>query len=401
MGENFRPTVKKHCEHPVQQQVSMNIIIISTLEGVAWGGSEELWMQTALAAAAGGHAVAVSMMGAHREHPKLERLRQSGVEVVFAGLPSYRVDPVLKRVYRKLSRNTGIPVMKNRFSWIEDSKPDIILVNASTAISLTHFPDLLEWMIATKLPFHTLLQHHFENGVLTDWQKKGLLAVFGKAQKNHIVAWRNAEVLERQLAAVMPRKNLVLNPVSVTQQVLIPFPAWDILKIAVVARLDCVCKGQDILLEALATFTTEKPFHITFYGDGPDRPYLQDLISFYHLGHVVNFAGHVKGMDKVWADNHILLLPSISEGTPISLVEAMLCGRAAIVTDVGDNARLVTNHKNGYVVPAPTVACLQRTLAEAIADYKSWEMMGQAALGAVSTFGEKNVALSFLDKLTT
>lgn len=372
------------------------IAIISTLEGVPWGGSEELWMQTALAAVAAGHQVTVSMMGEPREHAKLSTLTDAGVHLRFSGTLRYITDSFFLRVRRKLTGRTASVRFYNRFAWLDEQQPDVILINASTAISLPHFPDLMEWMKATSLPFQTIIHHHAEHGMLTGAQASGLRTVSQKAQQVHVVALRNLQVLERQLAALFPKKNLVQNPVSVREAKMIPFPKWDILRIAVVARLDCTCKGQDILLEALANFEVPMPFSVTFYGDGPDRAYLERLVAFYRLETRVTIAGHVNGMEKIWAENHILLLPSLSEGTPISLVEAMLCGRPAMVTDVGDNARLIVDGKNGYVIPAATVAAIRNQLKRAIDNHGDWQRMGEQALNNAAAAYADDPAQTFL-----
>ena len=54
------------------------------------------------------------------------------------------------------------------------------------------------------------------------------------------------------------------------------------------------------------------------------------------------FHGHVSDVRGIWYDNHLLVLPSRCEGTPISLVEAMIWGHPAVVTGVGGNAEWVT-----------------------------------------------------------
>ena len=61
----------------------------------------------------------------------------------------------------------------------------------------------------------------------------------------------------------------------------------------------------------------------------------------------VHFRGHVNDIRAIWEQNHLLVLPSRYEGLPLALVEAMWCGRPAVVTDVGGNAELCVGKRNG------------------------------------------------------
>ena len=58
------------------------------------------------------------------------------------------------------------------------------------------------------------------------------------------------------------------------------------------------------------------------------------LAEKFDIADRVTFHGHVNDIrEDIWAKNHILVMPSYYEGMPIALVEAMLSGRTAIVTD--------------------------------------------------------------------
>jgi glycosyltransferase involved in cell wall biosynthesis len=125
---------------------------------------------------------------------------------------------------------------------------------------------------------------------------------------------------------------------------------------ACVARLDCDYKGQDILLQTLSTEQwRERDFQLNFYGAGPHLEHLLQLIKLYHLQEKVGVQGYVQDIDRIWETNQILVLPSLSEGTPLALVEAMLSGRAALTTDVGDSAAYVLDGKTGFLAAVASV----------------------------------------------
>jgi L-malate glycosyltransferase len=74
--------------------------------------------------------------------------------------------------------------------------------------------------------------------------------------------------------------------------------------------------------------------------------------------------GHVSNIDQVWETNQVLVLPSLSEGTPLALMEAMLSGRTAVATDVGDNGRYVLDGETGFLAQTASFNCLTASLEE-------------------------------------
>ena len=85
----------------------------------------------------------------------------------------------------------------------------------------------------------------------------------------------------------------------------------------------------------------------------------------------VEFPGHREDIEEVWSKHHAMVLPSRQEGMPLTLVEAMLCGRACIVTDVGGSRELVRDDVNGFLAKAPTVELLDEAMNRA------WESRGR------------------------
>ena len=154
-------------------------------------------------------------------------------------------------------------------------------------------------------------------------------------------------------------------------------------RMACVARFEVRDKGQDLLLEALADpVWRERDFRLDFYGSGPDREILEDLISFYRLGDKVKIVGFESNIRKIWNEHGLLVLPSLSEGTPISLIEAQLCARASLVTRVDGNPEWVEEGKTGFLAEAPTVHHLRLALERAWENRHRWAELGNAARAA-------------------
>ena len=123
----------------------------------------------------------------------------------------------------------------------------------------------------------------------------------------------------------------------------------------------------------------QRNWNLNLYGQGPDEKYLQKLSRFYGLDDKVFFHGHVTGIDTIWKKNHIHILPSLGEGTPLALIESMLCGRAAITTDVGGNAEYAVDGKSAFIMDYPTLPALSRILERAWSEKNNWKQMGMVA----------------------
>jgi glycosyltransferase involved in cell wall biosynthesis len=91
------------------------------------------------------------------------------------------------------------------------------------------------------------------------------------------------------------------------------------------------------------------------------------------------FHGMVTDVREIWKQNHLLIMSSHLEGMPLAVVEAMLCGRICIVTNVGGNTEWITDGKNGFIAEAPTVPSVLHTLERAWQLVDNWQQMGADA----------------------
>jgi glycosyltransferase involved in cell wall biosynthesis len=94
------------------------------------------------------------------------------------------------------------------------------------------------------------------------------------------------------------------------------------------------------------------------------KQHIKDLITLYNLNHKIKVNDFSTDIDWIWENHHILVLPSVAEGTPLSLVECMLKGRPALTTDVGDCDRLVIDNVTGFLCPVSSPKYLKEKLLE-------------------------------------
>jgi glycosyltransferase involved in cell wall biosynthesis len=91
----------------------------------------------------------------------------------------------------------------------------------------------------------------------------------------------------------------------------------------------------------------------------------------------VIFAGLLKP-EEIWASNHVLIMPSRLEGLPLAMVEAMLCGRPIIATDVGGHAEVIEDGVTGFLADAPTVQSITEALNRFWARRADAQTIGEA-----------------------
>jgi glycosyltransferase involved in cell wall biosynthesis len=96
-------------------------------------------------------------------------------------------------------------------------------------------------------------------------------------------------------------------------------------------------------------------------------------------------------------DSHILLFPSLSEGFPLAVPEAMACGLAPIVTDIPGPTEIVVNGVNGLVVPPRDQIQLEQAMVQLIDDRACLQRLRVAAYEAVQDYTWSKVAQRHLD----
>lgn len=82
---------------------------------------------------------------------------------------------------------------------------------------------------------------------------------------------------------------------------------------------------------------------------------------------------------EIWAEHHLLVMPSMLEGMPLTLVEAMICGRPALCSDVGGAGELVADGENGFLAGSPFSGQLAEGLERVWECREKLELMGERA----------------------
>lgn len=135
----------------------------------------------------------------------------------------------------------------------------------------------------------------------------------------------------------------------------------DWFNLAVVGRLDTV-KGHHVAIEALAAGGLPPDSHLHFIGDGPTEPELRKLAAALGVSHRVHFLGFRRNVYDYIAHCQALLMPSLHEGLPYVLLEAMALGTPIVASRVGGLAETIQDDVTGLLVTPGDAQALARAI---------------------------------------
>ncbi|MCW3102617.1 MAG: glycosyl transferase group 1 [Bacteroidetes bacterium] len=350
------------------------------MAGASWGGSEELWVKCAAYALEKGHSVVVSVYDWGALHPKLQQLKEKGAEIslrkriFYGGSASQRIKGFF---IKKMFAAKEIQALK-KYS------PDAIVISQGTIYECM-FPEFSALAGSTGGKLSVITQANSEYETIPALCFETGRKLFRSAFQLYFVSRRNMEVAERQLAMKFENATVVSNPANLQSYEVCKWNGSATVNFAFAGRLNSTVKGLGVLLQVLGRPEwKQRSWQLNLYGKGEDEEYLKELVKLYQLESNVNFKGFVNDIKQVWELNHVLLMASTLEGTPLSLIEAMLSGRTAVVSDVGGNAELIREGVNGFVAEAPSVNSFGKAMERMWTRKAELQSFGLAASHSIS-----------------
>lgn len=128
-------------------------------------------------------------------------------------------------------------------------------------------------------------------------------------------------------------------------------------------------KNHSMFLEVAARVLTQIPAaHFLVIGDGTERPHLERRAAELAVAERVHFLGTRPDIPDLLALVDVLLLTSLNEANPVSILEALSCGKPVVATRVGSVPETVIDDENGYLVESGSVDAMGRRVVELFRD---------------------------------
>ena len=251
-----------------------------------------------------------------------------------------------------------------QFRW----RPDVLHVQNFQSYTNSLF-FVIDWAAAHKIP--VVYEEHQTPDPQFDWWQ-GVQTTINKASIVVAVSEKSAQALRTVGGVTQPI--VVANPIVTDPQRLKPpaqakrrQPTESVddqpLLVTTIARL-YVMKGLPYLLEAIAQIKLTHPtVQLRVYGDGPLQAELLAQASQLGLDGEKIFVGRFtrQALPAIMAQTDIFVLPSILEGLPLSVIEAMAYACPIVATAVGGIPELIADGVNGLLCqPADPVDLAQK-----------------------------------------
>lgn len=235
---------------------------------------------------------------------------------------------------------------------IKQIKPDIIHIN-----NLPFLTTLQTTRIAKKLGIANIIHVH---GVIGKWNKLldilqySYLRIFGRQffkNANLIICLTKSDASEVQQFGCPSKKiRLIPNGVDVDEFK----PAKETKNLLFWGGRFLQQKGLEYLIEALSLVAQKAPStRLILSGDGALFFKIYSMVKKLGLEKNVKFLGRVQrtSLPKLVGSCSIYVLPSLKEGMPYALLEAMSCGKPVVGSNIPGINDIIINMKSGLLVP--------------------------------------------------
>lgn len=252
-----------------------------------------------------------------------QRIREKGFEVMI------------------FNQNPKISNLKNvwmLYKWFKKMKPDVV----HTAAAEANFHGIL----AAKLAGVKIIigeEIGFSNHSL---KAKLIFKIVYKFTYKVICVSKAVKNFLMTTTEITSEKGVVIyNPVSHVIPIIKKIPKE--FTIVTVGRFEKV-KNQGLLIKAFSQLEN-RTTKLILVGEGSQRKYLERLITILNLQGRVTLTGFVPNPEKYLSQSHLFVLPSLSEGFGIAVVEAMQQEMACLCSNVGGIPEFITHNETGWL----------------------------------------------------
>lgn len=140
-------------------------------------------------------------------------------------------------------------------------------------------------------------------------------------------------------------------------------------------------KGFDLLLMAAYLLEEMLPnIQVLIVGDGPRRPFLEDVAKRLHIRDRVHFMGGTNDVRIALGLMDLFVFTSRwPEAFGLTIIEAMAAGKPVVATDVGAVPEIIRHGQDGWIVPSDDPAALAQSIAQLLGNPEMIRRLGQQA----------------------
>ncbi|MBI2053494.1 MAG: glycosyltransferase family 4 protein [Candidatus Sungbacteria bacterium] len=341
--------------------------------------------------------------------------------VVAAGpIPDGRTSPLFEMLGREGIRTIQIPAFRRDINPLKEcavffqllkvyieERPDIIHLNSSKAGGLgalaIFFYKILYPLSSILYPRTIFTVHGW--GFLEDriWIAKKIILFISRLSslfQDKVILLDRADFAAAE--KFIPARKLVLIPNGIkeidflaradarallAQKIERPI-AQDTILIGTIAELT-KNKGLRYLIEAIGLIKNLQPttynLQTLIIGDGEDRPRLQKQIADAKLQDHIFLAGFAPHANQYLKAFDIFVLPSLKEGLPYVVAEAMTAGLPVVASDIGGLPDMISSEDAGILVPPKNAGVLADALQKLAADENMRRKIGTQAESVAKT----------------
>jgi len=146
-------------------------------------------------------------------------------------------------------------------------------------------------------------------------------------------------------------------------------------------------KGHRFLIEAMRKLVQDYPrLKLVMAGQGPLANTLQAQAVEQGLGDHVRIVGYLEDTAAFLSALDLFVMPSLSEGQPLALLEAAANGRCIVASDVGGVPEIIENGKCGVLVPPGDTDALAKAIARVLREPDARGALAGAAAEQIKTY---------------
>lgn len=165
-----------------------------------------------------------------------------------------------------------------------------------------------------------------------------------------------------------------------------------------VARLEEQKGINDLLQAAVLVLQGEPASQFLIVGDGRERKQLEALAASLGVATSVRFLGPRGDVPALLKASSVFVLPSLWEGMPNALLEAMAAGLPVVATDVEGSREILGSNESGLLVPPRQPAKLAEAILRLLHETESSSRLVEISQGIVrNKFAENSVVASYVD----